>query len=104
MLTRLDFHRTIALLILWPLPIYGSRYVFSQSFFTGWVVVAIIWIFISLALVGIYPLWEGRHTIMRTLKAITKGGEPPVGGIIVQGVPESTSASGTATPTKKGDQ
>jgi SSS family transporter len=29
---------TIALLVLWPMPMYGSSYVFSKKFFTGWVV------------------------------------------------------------------
>ena len=36
---------TVALLLLWPIPMYGSSYVFSKPFFTGWVVVGIIWIF-----------------------------------------------------------
>lgn len=26
---------TIALLVLWPMPMYGSKYVFSKGFFTG---------------------------------------------------------------------
>ena len=26
---------TVALLILWPLPMYGSAYIFSKKFFTG---------------------------------------------------------------------
>ncbi|MCJ1343625.1 hypothetical protein MMC31_001821, partial [Peltigera leucophlebia] len=29
---------TLALLILWPIPLYGTGYVFSKRFFTGWVV------------------------------------------------------------------
>lgn len=39
---------TIVLLVLWPMPMYGTSYVFSLDFFTGWVVVGIIWIFLSL--------------------------------------------------------
>ncbi|KAI9848261.1 MAG: hypothetical protein M1837_000525 [Sclerophora amabilis] len=27
---------TLILLILWPMPLYGSSYIFSKSFFTGW--------------------------------------------------------------------
>lgn len=38
---------TIALLILWPMPMYGSGYIFSKKFFTGWVAVGIIWLFFS---------------------------------------------------------
>lgn len=61
---------TLALLILWPMPMYGSGYIFSKKFFTGWVAVGILWLFCSAACVGIYPLWEGRHTSARTFKAI----------------------------------
>jgi hypothetical protein len=39
---------TIALLVLWPMPMYGTGYIFSLKFFSGWVVVGIIWIFVSL--------------------------------------------------------
>lgn len=38
---------TLALLILWPMPMYGSGYVFSRKFFTGWVVIGILWLFCS---------------------------------------------------------
>ena len=38
---------TVALLVLWPMPMYGSGYVFSKKFFTGWVVVGILWLFCS---------------------------------------------------------
>ncbi|CAG8980836.1 hypothetical protein HYALB_00003765, partial [Hymenoscyphus albidus] len=61
---------TIALLILWPMPMYGSGYIFSEKFFTGWVVVGIIWIFGSLGAVGLYPVWEGREGLAYTMRAI----------------------------------
>jgi hypothetical protein len=70
-------YRTLALLVLWPLPMYGSKYVFSKTFFTGWVSVAIIWIFVSIILVGILPLWESRETIVYTVKAMFSGKIPP---------------------------
>lgn len=61
---------TVALLLLWPIPMYGTGYVFSKPFFTGWVVVGIMWLFGSLFAVGLYPLWEGRTSMARTAKAI----------------------------------
>lgn len=61
---------TLALLILWPMPMYGSGYIFSKSFFTGWVSVGILWLFCSCFCVAVYPIWEGRHTSVRTIKAI----------------------------------
>jgi Na+/proline symporter len=61
---------TLALLILWPMPMYGSGYIFTKKFFTGWVVVGILWMFCSAFCVGLYPLWEGRKTSVRTFKSI----------------------------------
>lgn len=60
----------VSFLVLWPMPMYGSGYVFSKPFFTGWVTVGIIWIFGSSGAVGIFPLWEGRHSIVRVIKGI----------------------------------
>jgi len=73
---------TLAFLVLWPMPMYGSGYIFSKKFFTGWVVVGILWMFCSSFAVGIYPLWEGRNTSVRTFRRIFldisgKGGPPP---------------------------
>lgn len=61
---------TLAFLVLWPFPMYGSSYIFSKPFFTGWVTVGIIWIFCSLGAVGIFPVFEGRRTLARTCRAI----------------------------------
>ncbi|QKD62677.2 uncharacterized protein FOBCDRAFT_254570 [Fusarium oxysporum Fo47] len=60
---------TIAFLILWPMPMYGTSYVFSKPFFTGWVVVGILWLFCSSIAVGLFPLWEGRQSLVRVFKA-----------------------------------
>lgn len=57
----------LSLLMLWPMPMYGSGYVFSKKFFTGWVAVGIAWLFCSAGCVVVYPLWEGRHTSKRTM-------------------------------------
>lgn len=61
---------TIALLVLWPMPMLGSNYVFSKSFFTGWVSFNILWLFCSAFCVILYPLWEGRKTSTHTFKSI----------------------------------
>ncbi|KAG2200758.1 hypothetical protein INT47_002802 [Mucor saturninus] len=54
---------SLVLFLLWPLPMFLSKYVFSKSFFTGWVVVSIIWVFASTIAVGVYPIYESRQTI-----------------------------------------
>ncbi|KAH9897323.1 Sodium:solute symporter family-domain-containing protein [Xylariomycetidae sp. FL2044] len=65
----------LALIILWPMPMYGSGYVFSKPFFTGWVVVGIIWIFCSSFTVGLFPLWEGRQSMIRVTKGLLGRGK-----------------------------
>jgi len=90
---------TLALLVLWPMPMYGSGYIFSKKFFTGWVSVGILWMFFSSFCVGLYPLWEGRATSIRTFKRIyldiTGQKKPPTRGMVIEGT------EGADTPTEK---
>lgn len=93
-----DSSRTLSFLVLWPMPMYGSRYIFSKSFFTGWVSVGLVWIFLSLFAVGIYPLWESRATLIRVCKSVVTWKRPNA----IQAEPVmSDQASGTATPNEK---
>ncbi|SMR49046.1 unnamed protein product [Zymoseptoria tritici ST99CH_1E4] len=62
----------LCLMILGPMPLFGSGYMFSAKFFTGWVVVGIIWLFVSCTMVVFLPLLESRKTIVRTSRAILK--------------------------------
>jgi urea-proton symporter len=63
---------TIALLVIWPMPMFASSYIFSKKFFTGWVVVGITWLFATSGMTIILPLWESRSTISRTSRAMFK--------------------------------
>ncbi|KAL0264345.1 urea active transporter [Diplodia seriata] len=113
----------ISFLVLWPMPMYGSGYVFSKRFFTGWVVVGILWLFFSSFCVGLYPLWEGRGTMKRTAVAVWRdvtGGKGAVSkaaavqhgeaAVVVEGKEgekvKAESGSGDVTPTsgEKGEK
>lgn len=61
---------TLCLVILWPMPMYGSGYIFSRRFFTGWIVVLFIWISYSAGLVIVGPVWESRSGIYLTFRGI----------------------------------
>lgn len=61
---------TLALLVLWPMPMLGSNYVFSKGFFTGWVSFDIIWLFFTAFAVCVFPVVQGRKTIVKTFKSI----------------------------------
>ncbi|KAI9150821.1 putative DUR3-Urea permease [Paramyrothecium foliicola] len=45
--------------VLWPLPMYASRYVFGKGFFVAWVVVSIIWVWGTMLVAGFYPIIDG---------------------------------------------
>ncbi|BCR84269.1 sodium:solute symporter family protein [Aspergillus chevalieri] len=64
----LTIFMVLCFLILWPIPMYASSYVFSKPFFTGWVVVGIMWLFVTTGGVVVFPLWEGRDSIVRTVR------------------------------------
>ncbi|CCX30930.1 Sodium:solute symporter family-domain-containing protein [Pyronema domesticum] len=83
---------TAVLLILWPMPLYGTGYIFSKKFFTGWVSVGIIWLFFTSAFVGVYPLWEGRKSCVNTFRGLWRdvtGGKKVVVGVTGHSTPTS---------------
>ncbi|KZS94735.1 hypothetical protein SISNIDRAFT_484272 [Sistotremastrum niveocremeum HHB9708] len=69
----------LALFIIWPLTLYGDGYIFSKSFFRGWVIVSVLWAFFAIIAVSVFPIVEGRHTIFRLFKVIIgKGTSSPI--------------------------
>ncbi|KAJ9296098.1 hypothetical protein DTO271G3_5673 [Paecilomyces variotii] len=58
-------------ILLWPMPLHRD-YIFTKSFFSGWVTVSLIWQFFALIAVVIYPVWDGRHVIARGLRGVAK--------------------------------
>ena len=60
----------LCFIILWPMPLFGTGYIFDKSFFTGWIVVGIIWLFFSTGIVVFLPLWQSRRTIAHTTKSV----------------------------------
>jgi hypothetical protein len=69
------------------------------SLTNGRVSVGIFWMFCSAACVGVYPVIEGRHTLVRTFKAIYNDltGKKKPGFNVGQVVGDT----GTSTPTEK---
>ncbi|KAJ1021853.1 hypothetical protein NDA16_003616 [Ustilago loliicola] len=60
----------IGIWVLWPFIMYAANYEFSQKFFIGWVVVAIIWAFAALLIFTFLPLWQGRMLILKVLGSV----------------------------------
>ncbi|OLL24303.1 putative urea active transporter 1 [Neolecta irregularis DAH-3] len=61
---------TLILIVIWPLPLYATGYVFSKGFFSAWIVVGNAWIIFSLFAVGLFPVWQGRNAIMTMIKSM----------------------------------
>ena len=59
----------VTTLILWPLPLYRD-WIFTRSFFGGWVTVAIIWHFAAMGAVIVYPCFDGRHAIATSIRGV----------------------------------
>ena len=45
--------------VIWPLPMYGSKYVFDKKFYYAWVVVAVIWLWLTMLVATFYPILDG---------------------------------------------
>ncbi|KAG0088958.1 hypothetical protein BGZ93_002427 [Podila epicladia] len=63
---------TVILIVLWPLPMFFSNYVFSRGFYTGWVILSIVWAICSTIAVTIYPVWESRDAFVEIFKGLYK--------------------------------
>ncbi|KAL6886133.1 hypothetical protein HDV57DRAFT_508421 [Trichoderma longibrachiatum] len=55
--------------VAWPMPLYRN-YIFTKSFFSGWTTVAIIWQFFAFFAVVVYPLYDGRHAIVKASRGV----------------------------------
>jgi hypothetical protein len=59
----------VVTLILWPLPLYRD-YIFTRTFFGGWVTVAIIWHFAAMGAVIVYPCYDGWDSISTSVRGV----------------------------------
>ena len=55
-----------------PIPMFLSHYVFSQGFFTAWVVVTFGWVFCSTAISVVLPVWETAGFFGRLWKEVVR--------------------------------
>jgi len=53
-----SFLLTFIMDFLIPMPMFFTHYIFSQGFFTAWVVITFIWVFVSTVISVILPIWE----------------------------------------------
>jgi hypothetical protein len=59
--------------VLWPLPMYASKYVFGKGFFVAWLVISMIWLWGTLFIVGFYPILDGWSQISEVGRGFWSG-------------------------------
>lgn len=69
-----SFLLTFAMDFLVPIPMFLSHYVFSQGFFTAWVVITFGWVFGSTAISVILPVWETAGFFKRLYGEVVRNG------------------------------
>jgi urea-proton symporter len=67
---------TLVLVVAWPMPLYLSGYIFSQTVYSVWVGIAVVWASAAATIIVLLPLIESRVGIVRVLQKI---GQRPYG-------------------------
>jgi len=63
---------TIVTIILWPMPLYFSGYVFDIGFYGFWVSIAIVWVSVAAFTIICMPIWEARHGFAKVARGGAK--------------------------------
>ncbi|KAF4549849.1 Urea active transporter-like protein [Elsinoe fawcettii] len=59
-------------IVLVPFTLFGTGYVFNRSFFKGWVVMSFIWVWCSMMICVVYPIFESRGALIDISKGVAK--------------------------------
>ncbi|KAI9737742.1 MAG: hypothetical protein M1834_009110 [Cirrosporium novae-zelandiae] len=73
--------------VLWPLPMYASKYIFNKAFFSAWLIIAIIWLWGTLLTAMFYPILDGGWTQTRAIFLALKKGRKNARRKLSQGQP-----------------
>jgi Na+/proline symporter len=70
---------TVILILIWPIPMFLSHYVFSREFFTFWVAISMIWAICATVAIALYPIFESRAGIVELCTGMFNDlkGQPP---------------------------
>ncbi|KAI9761817.1 MAG: hypothetical protein M4579_000756 [Chaenotheca gracillima] len=59
-------------MLLVPFSLFGTQYVYSKSFFTGWCVVSFLWVWVSMIICVVIPVVESRNALRTMIKGAWK--------------------------------
>ena len=55
--------------VIWPMSVYRD-WVFTASYFKGYVTVALIWLYTTLIVIGLVPFYTGRHSAAKVFRSV----------------------------------
>ena len=67
-------------LVIIPFSLYGSGYVFSRGFFTGWMVIVFLWSWTAALLIWCLPIWESRKQLWKVISGVATLRKPVLTG------------------------
>jgi urea-proton symporter len=60
------------MIIIIPLPLFFAQTVYGKAGLATWVIIGIIWTFLSAFTVVLYPLWESKEALTMIGRGIIK--------------------------------
>lgn len=70
---------TFAIIVV-PFSLFGTGYIFNRAFFTGWLVVSFIWVWLSMCICVIYPVVESSGSLWQVSVGLWSDMKVLVGG------------------------
>jgi SSS family transporter len=67
---------TLILVVVWPIPLFFSNYVFTETVYTVWIWVAILWAVAAASMIWILPIIQSRDGISHVVKNIVNSSKP----------------------------
>ncbi|ODV68976.1 hypothetical protein HYPBUDRAFT_5041, partial [Hyphopichia burtonii NRRL Y-1933] len=55
--------------VIWPCAMYRD-WIMTEAYYKGYIVVGLIWLYTTLIVIGLFPIWEGRHAIKIIIKGL----------------------------------
>lgn len=55
--------------LIWPMSVYRD-WIFTPTYFKGYVTVGLIWLYVTLIVIGVIPFYTGRHSMAKVFKGV----------------------------------
>jgi len=64
---------TLGLVVIWPMPLYFSGYIFPFNFYLAWVIIALVWTGIATIVMIFKPVFDANEGILQVVSRFSRG-------------------------------